>query len=183
LSDCRNAQVIHSKMDKVNLPTKFDIIFSNSALHWVLDQEDVYSHFWQLLKPSGELLIECGARGNVERPLSVIFKIMQSDQFKEYFINWKQPWYFPKPDETKKLLQEARFKDIKVNLSKRTTAFSDRQSFANFVKTVIMKPFLSYLPNAKRKDQFLGVFLAEFEESGAGWLLDFMRLGIFARKF
>ena len=183
LSGCRNVQVIHSRMDKVNLPTKFDIIFSNSALHWVLDQEDVYSHFWQLLKSRGELLIECGARGNVERPLSVIFKIMQSDQFKEHFINWKQPWYFPKPDETKKLLQEARFKDIKVNLSKRTTAFSDRQSFANFVKTVIMKPFLSYLPNAKRKDQFLGVFLAEFEESGAGWLLDFMRLGIFARKF
>jgi len=183
LSGCRNVQVIHSRMDKVNLPTKFDIIFSNSALHWVLDQEDVYSHFWQLLKSRGELLIECGARGNVERPLSVIFKIMQSDQFKEHFINWKQPWYFPKPDETKKLLQEARFKDIKVNLSKRTTAFSDRQSFANFVKTVIMKPFLSYLPNAKRKDQFLGVFLAELEESGAGWLLDFMRLGIFARKF
>ena len=182
LSGCRNVQVIHSRMDKVNLPTKFDIIFSNSALHWVLDQEDVYSHFWQLLKSRGELLIECGARGNVERPLSVIFKIMQSDQFKEHFINWKQPWYFPKPDETKKLLQEARFKDIKVNLSKRTTVFSDRQSFANFVKTVIMKPFLSYLPNAKRKDQFLGVFLAEFEQAGAGWLLDFMRLGIFARK-
>ena len=182
LSGCRNVQVIHSRMDKVNLPTKFDIIFSNSALHWVLNQEDVYSHFWQLLKPKGELLIECGARGNVERPLSVIFKIMQSDQFKEHFINWKQPWYFPKPDETKKLLQEARFKDIKVNLSKRTTAFSDRQSFANFVKTVIMKPFLSYLPNAKRKDQFIGVFLDEFEQSGPGWLLDFMRLGIFARK-
>ena len=87
LSGCRNVQVIHSRMDKVNLPTKFDIIFSNSALHWVLNQEDVYSHFWQLLKPSGELLIECGARGNVERPLSVIFRIMQSDQFKEHFIN------------------------------------------------------------------------------------------------
>lgn len=48
---------------------------------------------------------------------------MQSEQFKEYFINWKQSWYFPKPDETKELLQEAKFKDIKVNLSKALQLF------------------------------------------------------------
>jgi trans-aconitate methyltransferase len=44
LSDCRNVQVIHSRMDKVNLPIELDVIFSNAALHWVLDQEGVFSH-------------------------------------------------------------------------------------------------------------------------------------------
>jgi trans-aconitate 2-methyltransferase len=183
LSRWRNVQVIHSSMDNVNLPIKVDIIFSNSALHWILDLEGVFSHFWQLLKPNGELLIECGGHGNIERPLSLIFKIMQSDQFREHFANWKQSWYFPKPDETERLLQKARFKDIQVNLSKLTTTFSDRESFANFVKTVIMKAFLGYLPDAKKKDQFVDAFLNEFERSGGAWLLDFMRLGIFARKF
>src|SRR5687767_11345566 len=57
LSTHRNVQVIQSSMDKVNLPTKVDVIFSNSALHWILDQEALFSHFWQLLKPNGELLI------------------------------------------------------------------------------------------------------------------------------
>jgi hypothetical protein len=33
--------------------------FSNSALHWILDHEAVFSHFWQLVKPNSELLIEC----------------------------------------------------------------------------------------------------------------------------
>ena len=181
LSSCRNVQVIHSGMDKVNLPTKFDVIFSNSALHWIPDQESVYSHFWQMLKPNGELLIEYGAHGNIERPLSVIFKIMQSDQFKEHFANWKQSWYFPKPDETERLLQNARYRDIQVNLSKLTTPFSDREGFAIFVKTVIMKPFLGYLPDAK-KGQFLDAFLNEIELSGLTWSLDYMRLGVFARK-
>jgi hypothetical protein len=45
-----------------------------------------------------------------------------------------------------------------------------------------MKPFLGRLPDAKNKEQFVEVFLDEFEQSGKGWLLDFMRLGIFARK-
>jgi trans-aconitate 2-methyltransferase len=183
LSGCRNVQIIHSRIDKINLPTEVDVIFSNSALHWILDQEGVFSHFWQLLKPNGELLIEYGGHGNVERPLSVIFKLIQSDQFQEHFVNWKQSWYFPKPDETERLLQKARYRDIQVNLSKRTTSFSDGAEFAIFAKTVIMKPFLGYLPDSKKKEQFLDAFLNEFERSGWAWSLDFMRLSVSAKKF
>jgi trans-aconitate 2-methyltransferase len=182
LSGCRNVQVIHSSMDKVNLPVEVDVIFSNAALHWILNQEDLFSHFWQLLKPNGELLIEYGGHGNVQRALRVIFKLMQSNQFKEHFVNWKQSWYFPKPDETEILLKRARFRDIQVNSSRRNTSFSDRDEFAIFVKTVIMKPFLGYLPDAKKKDQFLDAFLKEIERSGRAWSLDYVRLGVFARK-
>ncbi len=183
LSAYRNVQVIHSSMDKVNLPTKVDVIFSNAALHWVLDQESVFLHFWQLLKPNGgELLIEYGGYGNVERAVRVISKLMQSIQFKEYFVNWKQSWYFPKADEIKILLEKVNFRDIQTDLSRRTTSFSSRDEFAIFVKTVIMKPFLGYLPDAQKKEQFLDAFLKEIEESGWKWSLDYVRLGIFARK-
>jgi trans-aconitate 2-methyltransferase len=92
LSGCRNVQVIHSSMTNANLPTEVDVIFSNAALHWILDQEGVFSHFWQLLKPNGELLIEYGGHGNIERQLSVIFKLMQSEQFREHFAKWKQSY-------------------------------------------------------------------------------------------
>ncbi len=58
LSSYKNVQVIQSSMDKVSLPAKVDVIFSNSALHLILNQEGVFSHFWKLLKPNGgELLI------------------------------------------------------------------------------------------------------------------------------
>jgi trans-aconitate methyltransferase len=178
----RNVQVIHSSMEHVNLPTKVDVIFSNSALHWVLDLEDVFSHFWHLLKPNGELLIECGGHGNVEEAVRVISKLMEFSQFKEYFVNWKQSWYFAKAHEIERLLEGARFRDIQINLSKRTTSFSDRDEFAIFIKTVIMKPFLGYLPDSAKKEQFLDAFLKEIELSGWKWSLDYVGLGIFARK-
>jgi len=183
LSNCGNVQVIHSRMDKVILPTELDVIFSNAALHWVLDQEDVFLHFWQLLKPNGgELLIDYGGHGNLERPISVIFKIMQSEQFKEHFANWKPSWYFPKPNETERLLQKVGFKEIQVGLLSHITSFPDRQIFMTFVRTVIMKPFLGYLPDVDMKDQFIDAFLSEFEGHGGSWSLEFMRLTIFARK-
>src|SRR3712207_5774895 len=39
LSGYKNVQIIHSSMENVNLPTKVEVIFSNSAIHWILDQE------------------------------------------------------------------------------------------------------------------------------------------------
>ncbi|MEW6604865.1 MAG: hypothetical protein AB1351_09305 [Thermoproteota archaeon] len=126
-------------------------------------------------------MIECGGHGNLERPLWIIFKLVRSDQFREYFVNWKQPWYFPEQNETEQLLKKTGFRDIQVSLSKRITTFSDRQSFASFVKTVIMKPFLGYLPYNKR-NHFLDVFLEEVEHSNWKWSLDNVRLNIFAKK-
>jgi len=181
LASCRNVQIFSSSMDNVSLPTQIDLVFSNAALHWVPDLERVFLHFWQVLKPNGELLIECGGHGNLESQLSVIFNIVQSDQFREYFVNWKQSWYFPKPGETEKLLKKAGFRDIQVSSSKRTTKFSNNQAFAIFVKTVIMKPFLSYLP-AAMKDHFLDAFVNKVVNSDREQSLDYIRLGIFARK-
>ena len=191
LSGYKNVQVIYSNMDKVNLPTDtIDVIFSNAALHWILNHDAVFSHFWQLLKPNGgrgaggELLIECGGGDdNLAGTLPVIFKIMQYDQFKEYFANWKQPWYFANTDETKRLLQKTGFKNIQVNLSNRTTSFSDLHSFAIFVKTVILKPLLGYISDSNKKDEFLDAFLNEYKRSDhQAWSLDLTLLSIQARK-
>jgi len=182
LSDCSNVQVIHSSMDDVKLQTRVDVIFSNAALHWILDQQKILSYFWQLLKPNGELLIECGGHGNLEKILSLIFKIMHSDQFKTYFADWKQPWFFPKPEPTKSLLRDIGFRDIQVCLSDETMAYPDLDNFMLFVKTVIMKPFADHLGDSK-KDLFFEAFRDEIKlHSKNGWALDYVRLDISARK-
>jgi trans-aconitate 2-methyltransferase len=182
LSHWQNVEVIQSRMENVILPRQVDIIFSNSALHWILDQEDVFSHFRKLLKPNGELLIECGGHGNINKALSIIFQIMQSYRFNDHFSNWSQTWLFPKKDETARLLQKVGFGNVQVNLSNISINFIDRQSFANFIEAVIMKAFLGYIPDANKKDQFLTMFLEEFERAYGNWSLDFVRLNIFAKN-
>jgi trans-aconitate 2-methyltransferase len=183
LSNYSNVQLIHSSMDDVKLPTKVDVIFSNAALHWVLDQQKILSYFWQLLKPNGELLIEYGGHGNLEKILSILFKIIRSDQFKGSFANWKKSWYFPRLDDTERLLQQIGFRDIQVYLSEKNMIYPDRESFMLFVKTVIMKPFVDHLGDTK-KDQFFKAFVSQMEQrqSKTSWVLDYVRLDIFARK-
>src|SRR5438105_8046615 len=67
-----NVSILQSDMSEVQLPEKVDVIFSNAAVHWVLDHQRVFSHFRTLLREKGELLIQCGGQGNLKANISII---------------------------------------------------------------------------------------------------------------
>jgi Methyltransferase domain len=98
------------------LSRKMDVIFSNSALHWIQDHRKAFQNFWKMLKPmnsdngtdmsidsnsnntsvSGQLLIQCGEYGNLQQIITMLERITHLDQFREYLADWKQPRYFAK---------------------------------------------------------------------------------------
>jgi trans-aconitate 2-methyltransferase len=144
-----------------------DVIFSNSALHWVRDHRKAFQNFWEMLKSmndnnnnhkstngncnisdsdnstgSSRLLIQCVGYGNLQQIIKILKRITHLDQFKQYFRNWKQPWFFAKPDDTCKLLTEIGYVDTTAYLHSDRVIFPNRMIYAKFVKTVIMKPYL-----------------------------------------
>jgi trans-aconitate methyltransferase len=190
LANIKNVIVIQSDLVNVELPRKVDVIFSNAVLHWVSDHKKVFQNFWKLIcdnnddnnSKGGQLLIQYGGQGNLEKVHRLLNQVKELDEFRDYFINWNEPWYFGKPDETRKLLQEIGFKNVNVYLSEASTTFSVRKSYSEFVKAVVMKPFLEYLPHEKQRSRYLELFLDKVEQSGLAWILDYMRLNIIAEK-
>ena len=67
---------------------------------------------------------------------------------------------------------------VNVYLSDGSTTFLDRKSYSEFVETVVLRPFLEYLPNEKLKSKYLQLFLDKVEKSGLSWVLDYVRLNI-----
>jgi ubiquinone/menaquinone biosynthesis C-methylase UbiE len=82
-----NVEIIQSSFADIKLARKLNVIFSNSALHWVQDHRKVFQNFWEMLKPmnsnnknttigsngytassggDSQLLIQCG-RGEENR--------------------------------------------------------------------------------------------------------------------
>ena len=195
-----NVEIIQSSFTDVKLSTQVDVIFSNSALHWVLDHRKAFQNFWEMLKPmnnnnnsnSGQLLIQCGGYGNLQKIIAILEGITHLDQFKEHFADWKQPWYFAKTEDTSKLLREIRYVNIKVYYSDDQVTLPNRRIYSKFVKTVVMKPYLDHLSlhnddTDKLKDVFLELFLDEVGKYSSGkfnksWSLDFVRLNIIAHK-
>jgi trans-aconitate 2-methyltransferase len=191
LASFENVFVVKSDILNVELQKKVDVIFSNAVLHWILDHRRLFQHFWKLLSDKennnenkGEriLLVQCGGYGNLSKIHTLMNQIKELSEFKIYFLNWKEPWYFAKPEDTEKLLKQIGFKNIKVYLSDGTTTFTNRTSYSSFVETAIIKPFLEYLPNEQIKRSFLKTFLDNIEQSRLAWTLDYVRLNIVAQK-
>jgi trans-aconitate methyltransferase len=184
LADSSNVTVIRSKFEKVKLPRKVVVVFSNAALHWVPDHERVFSNFWKLLRTDGELLIQCGGEGNLASALGVINRrVLPLPEFGRYFAGWKAPLYFANPDDTEEILTKIGFRNISASLSKEPTKFKSRGAFAQFVNTVVIRPYTGRLPTHALRNRFLHAFLdAYWKESESGWLLDYVRLNITAKK-
>ena len=118
-----NVEIMQSSFTDIKLPQKLDVVFSNSALHCYKITEKPFN-FWEMLKThsnnkdtadssnsignisSSQLLIQCGAYGNLQQIITLLERITHLDQFKAYFTKWKQSWYFAKPDDTNKLLEK-----------------------------------------------------------------------------
>jgi trans-aconitate methyltransferase len=195
LKGLENVELVEADFAQVKLPTKLDVIFSNAALHWVHDHAQVFQHFWDMLNcdetKGGQLLIQCGGYGNLQRILAILRRVMEFNEFKEYFASFNQSWYFAKPDDTSKLLGEIGYVSTKIHLHNDCVNLIDREIYSRFVKTIIMKPFLERLPDDKLRNRYLELFLQAVEKNSASissnksqtpWSLDYVRLNIIADK-
>jgi trans-aconitate methyltransferase len=163
---------------------KFDVIFSNAVLHWILDHQDVFKNFYDLLNPNGELLIQCGGFGNLKKTISIFNTVKDSPEFDQYFYEWKQSWYFAKPEDTKSILRDLGFKNIQVYLSNSNIDFDNKNNYLLYVKTVVLGPYLKYLPSEQLKKKFVKATLNLIEKDcpELQWKLDYVRLNILASK-
>jgi trans-aconitate methyltransferase len=203
-----NVEIIQSGFTDIKLPQRLDVIFSNSALHWVQDHRKAFQTFWDMLKPmnsnnikdttvnnnnsnfgSSQLLIQCGGYGNLQQIITMLERITHLDQFRAYFTNWKQSWYFAKPDDTDKLLKEIGYVNTRVYLNRDSVMLPNRRIYSRFIRTVVAKPYLDHLSSDngdKLKTAFLKLFLDEVKrnssKSKTSWLLDFVRLNIVAHR-
>ncbi|MDW0167461.1 MAG: class I SAM-dependent methyltransferase [Nitrososphaeraceae archaeon] len=205
-----NVEIMQSSFTDIRLPQKLDVVFSNSALHWLQDHRNAFRIFWEMLKPthsndndndtadtsnstgnisSSQLLIQCGGYGNLQEIITLLERITYLDQFKAYFTKWKQSWYFAKPDDTNKLLEEIGYVNTRVYSNSDCIILPNRHMYSRFVKTVVAKPYLERLSpdnGDKLKTAFLELFLDEVKKhsnkSKTRWFLDFVRLNIVARR-
>ena len=188
LKDFENVKVIQSNLLDINfnkIYSKFNIIFSNAVLHWVLDHYKVFKNFYDILFSDGQLLIQCGGYGNLQNAISTFNIVKDSADFKSYFSNWKEVWNFAKPDDTERILKEIGYRNIKVYLEDYPVTFRDRNSYSIYLKTVVLGPYLKYIPSEEIKEKFLQKIVSiEEKENHQGRILtlDYKRLNIFASR-
>ena len=62
---------------RMEFDSEFEAVFSNAALHWMLDSEAVVRAIARALKPGGRLVAECGGKGNIARIEAAIAQVFR----------------------------------------------------------------------------------------------------------
>lgn len=92
----------------IHLHRKFDAVFSNATLHWVLDKQAAIACIYNAIKPGGRFVMEMGGKGNVENIVAAVKQVLLNYGFeKEAGINL---WYFPSLSEYTCLLEAKGFR-------------------------------------------------------------------------
>lgn len=87
-----------------SFPDQFDAVFSNAALHWILEPEKVIESIARSLRPGGRFVAEFGGKRNIARLRSAAEAVLGRRGFQH-----TNPWYFPSLAEYATLLEKHGF--------------------------------------------------------------------------
>lgn len=157
----------------------FDAVFSNAALHWMMQPQKVLQCVWQVLKKNGRFVFEFGGKGNVNHVLNAI------DQAAAEFGRPNLPLvnYYPSLAEYATLLEAQGFRVVFAEHFDRPTKLEGEDGLKNWVK-MFRNQILEQIPSEKQP-----VFLQRVEDIArpvlyhdGNWWADYVRLRAVATK-
>ncbi len=157
---------------------EFDAIFSNAALHWMLNPAAVASAMNRALKPGGRLVAEMGGKGNIGHIEEALHAVLS---------RWGQPPpsrnYFPSIGEYSAVLEAAGFEVRMAQLFDRPTPLEGEQGMANWLRQFRGYSFEAL--SAGDCEKVLTEVVEHLRPSlylAGQWHADYRRLRIIARK-
>ena len=160
---------------------KFDAVFSNAVLHWVLEKEKAVKQIYNCLKPNGRLVVEFGGKENVGNIINALKKALIKNNFSEN--SKKETWYFPSLSEYASLLEKNNFRVIFATHFDRDTLLKDDNGIKNWLK-MFARSYLEEL-----SDKNVEIILEDVEKQlrttnyhDGKWYADYKRLRVVALK-
>lgn len=135
----------------------FDVVVSNSAMHWAVPAERSYRQLFRLVRRGGRIAVHQGGDGNYRGLREFALSVVKDLAFDDYFLGgWAYPAYYPTVQEYRDLLHRIGFVDVEIESME-----SDGSEHPTLVKDFSeagLLPFLSRIPETQ-SDYFRSEFL------------------------
>lgn len=167
--------------ERLSFDAAFDAVFSNAALHWMLDGPAVATGVFRALKPGGRFVGEMGGMGNVREMRAALNAELRALGY--VLPHADQQWY-PSIEEFSAIYAAAGFADIDAQLIDRPTPLpAGPEGWFRTFRTGYCDAI--GVPQADRD----GIFTAAVERLPASlrgadgvWRADYVRLRFHMRK-
>lgn len=166
--------------DGQNLPfdREFDAVFSNAAMHWMVDADGVIRGVARALRPGGRFVGEFGGHTNVAAIVVALLAVLSRrgiDGMKHF------PWYFPSDHDYKAKLEQHGFAVSSIQLIPRPTPLPT--DMKGWLET-FARPFVGALPVGEQMaalGEAIDLLRPALCDSAGRWTADYVRLRFAAR--
>ena len=136
---------------KISTKTKFDLVFSNAALHWVDDHEKFLRGAASVLKTGGRLVVSCGGKGNAHDVFLALRPEMRLKRWRDFFRGMPLPYFFYAPGDYEKWLPKFGFRIHTLQLAPKDASYAGAEGFATWLRTTWL-PFVQRVPENLREE-------------------------------
>jgi SAM-dependent methyltransferase len=165
--------------EHLSFDSEFDAVFSNAALHWMRDPDEVLAGVCRALRPNGRFVAEFGGYGCVDKIKKALVSALNRRGIDGELA---VPWYFPTVEEYSARLKTAGFSIGSIALIPRPTPLPG--DVTGWLET-FAESFTACLPPSERP-----AYVAEVREAlrpelcdGDGkWTADYVRLRFAATR-
>lgn len=150
---------------------EFDAIFSNAALHWMDEPQQVIHSVRRALKPGGRFVGEFGGEGNVAAVMTGVRKVLRRRG-----LPVVEPWFFPGPAEYSQLLSAEGLRVDSIDLFRRPTPLPG--DIRAWLET-FWQPYMTPLPERSREDfieEVRSELRSSLRDADGCWHIDYVRL-------
>jgi trans-aconitate methyltransferase len=171
-------------INRLEYEQEFDVVFSNSALHWVKDHRNLLARVLKALRAGGVLRFNFPGSGNCATFNRTVRQVMRRARYAASFHGFVWPWYMPRPEDYQRLASRVPFRELKVYGENADRFFPDAETMIRWIDQPCLPPFLSRLKPADR-EAFRTEVVARMVKATCGadgrCFETFRRVHIFAR--
>jgi trans-aconitate methyltransferase len=149
-----NLSFVRGNIQTFNFASKFDLIFSSSSLHWILDHEALLAQIHDLLRDEGLILFTIPCTPSTE--IAAVFSdVISQEPWQTYLKDYYHPRRKFTSEEYILLLKQAAFKEVEVTQVPLTYYFETKREFANWFAA--FSPMLLYIPEELHESFLISV--------------------------
>lgn len=180
-----NLTYVVQDIDAIDYRNEFDIIFSNAALHWILDHDNLLERVYNALRPGGTIRFNFAGNGNCQHFFQAVREAIAMTEFAGYFTHFEWPWFMPSADQYRILLEPYPYRKLEVWLENADRCFPNEEAVTGWIDQPNLVPFLPHVPeNDKRRfrDRVVERATQLTQQPNGTYFETFRRLNVFAVK-
>jgi trans-aconitate 2-methyltransferase len=158
-------------LTELELERPVDAILSTATFHWIADHELLFRRLRAALRSGGRMAAQCGGEGNIDILRGHVAALLTVEPYAEHFAEWRPPWTYAGPDETRERLLAAGFSSAECWLA---PAPREPDHPREFLSTIVLGPHVQRLPPELR-ERFMDDVL---DVLGEPVVVDYVRLNI-----